>query len=133
MKILSQEVVPQADAKLIEGMQTEIATLSPVGRKKLLTSLARTCLAAESSDICLADEDGDVFAYLYPTKRPPLNLFAGFTKKELAAIEKNFFDPKYLFSLEEMLAQISAEHDQISPAKQVQAVAGQVALPSGNP
>jgi len=123
MKVLRQEALPKADEKLIDGMRSMIADLTPVGRKRLLTSLAKTCLTTETNDISLADEDGDVFAYLSPTKRPPLNLFAGFSKKELAAIEKNLFDPKNLFSLEEMLAQLSAEDDREDPSPPSQSAA----------
>jgi hypothetical protein len=115
MNTVQDEVLSPTDQRVIDTLQSAVDQLTPAGRRKLLALLARKSLPAEGGDVALADDAGDVFAYLYSKQRPVLNLTAEFTKEELAAIERSLTDPKNLMTLEETLALLDAEDDRKSP------------------
>jgi hypothetical protein len=109
MKTLPDEVLSPADQHALETLESAVDQLTPAGRRKLLALLARKSLPPEGGNVTLAGDDGGVFAYLYSAKRPVYDFTSQFTKDELAAIERNLFDPKQHMPLEEVLTLLEAE------------------------
>jgi hypothetical protein len=115
MSIVQEESALAADQKAIDDVQAVAERLTPAGKRKLLARIAKTCLTGDVYDVPLADDEGDVFAYVNSTKKPVIDFSTQFSKEELAAIVKNLNDPRYLMTVEEMLARLDAEDDRTDP------------------
>jgi len=115
MKTLPDEVLSPADQHALETLESAVDQLTPAGCRKLLALLARKSLPEGGGNVTLAGDDGDVFAYLYSAERPVYDLTSQFTKDELAAIERNLFDPKQHMTIKEVLALLEAEDGRKGP------------------
>ena len=111
MNLLEAEAPPAGDQKAIDELRPIVVNLSPAGRRKLLSILARDCLAEGVPDVPLVNDDGEVFAFLSSTNAPILDLASRFTPEELAEIERNLLDPKQHMTLQETLALLASDDD----------------------
>lgn len=109
MNTLQDEALSPADRKALDALQAADNQLTPAGCRKLLAWLAQKSLPAEGGDVALANDDGDVFAYVYSKQRPVYDLSDVLTDEGWAAFRRNVLDPKQHMSVEEVLALLGPE------------------------
>lgn len=124
MSAIAEEPLAQNDEKLLENLQPALDQLTPAGKRHLLSRLARDCQKVADLDMRVLDDGGEVIAYLRSARPRTMDLSAMFTKEELANIERNLTDPKYLMSWQEMLAELDAEDQETGRSETIQPVAG---------
>jgi hypothetical protein len=117
MNVLHDEGLSPADQKVLDTLGPTVEQLTPAGQRKLLAMLARRCLPAAGGDVPLANDDGDVFAYVYSKQRPVYDLSGELTDEERAAFKRNVLDPRQHMTVEELLARLDAEDDRKDPTR----------------
>jgi len=117
MNLLDDKAISPADLQAINNLRPTVDQLTPAGRRKLLSLLARDCLTTEPGNVTLVNDNGDVFAHLSSAEHPPYDFSDEFTAVQLAIVEEALLDPKKSMTVEEMLAQIDAEDDRTDPPR----------------